>query len=113
MVDPLSSILPVPVAQVVEHPLREQEVAGSNLGCALLKALLIVPVATLLGAEYYKASTGFSYPIKYHTANIASLTKSPQENNNHCLFIRGSYGRLAVRLNVLACLNIEIIIIRL
>ena len=35
----------------------------------------MVPVATLLGAQYYKASTGFSSPNKYCTTNIATLTK--------------------------------------
>ena len=43
-------------AQVVERPLRELEVAGSKLGRAIPKALKMVPVATLLGAQHYKAS---------------------------------------------------------
>ena len=34
----------------------------------------MVPVATLLGAQHYKASTGFSSPNKYRTTNIATLT---------------------------------------
>ena len=34
---------------------------GSNPGRAIPKALKMVPVATLLGAQYYKASTGFSF----------------------------------------------------
>ena len=42
---------------------------------AIPKALKLVPVATLLGAQHYKASTGFSSPNKYCTTNIASLTK--------------------------------------
>ena len=42
---------------------------------AIPKALKMVPVATLLGAQYYKASTGFSSPNKYCTTNIATLTK--------------------------------------
>ena len=33
---------------------------GSNPGRAIPKALKMVPVATLLGAQHYKASTGFS-----------------------------------------------------
>ena len=33
---------------------------GSNPGRAIAMALKIVPVATLLGAQHYKASTGFS-----------------------------------------------------
>ena len=41
--------------------LREREVVGSNPGRAIPKALKMVPVATLLGAQHYKpykASTG-------------------------------------------------------
>ena len=54
---------PVPIAQVVERPLREREVAGSKPGRAIPKALKMVPVATLLGAQHYKASTGFSHSL--------------------------------------------------
>ena len=46
---------------VVEHPLRDREVVGSNPGRAIPKALKMVPVATFLGAQYYKASTGFFF----------------------------------------------------
>ena len=49
---------PVLKAQMVERPLREQEVVGSNLGRAIPKALKMVPVATLLGAQHYKARIG-------------------------------------------------------
>ena len=59
---------------MVEHPLRDREVVGSNPGCAIPKALKMVPVATLLGAQHYKASTGFSSPNKYRATNIATLT---------------------------------------
>ena len=55
---------------VVEHPLRDREVVGSIPGRAIPKALKMVPVATLLGAQHYKASTGYSSPNK----NIAQLT---------------------------------------
>ena len=34
--------------------------AGSNPGRVIPKTLKMVPVATLLGAQHYKASTGFS-----------------------------------------------------
>ena len=42
----------------------------------------LVPVATLLGAQHYKASTGFSSPkTKYSIINIACLIyKSPNNN---------------------------------
>ena len=53
-----------PAGSVVEHPLRDREVVGSNPGRAIPKALKMVPVATLLGAQYYKASTGFASPNK-------------------------------------------------
>ena len=59
---------------MVEHSLREREVVGLNPGRAIPKALKMVPVATLLGAQHYKASTGFSSPHKYRTTNIATLT---------------------------------------
>ena len=64
-----------PRGSVVDHPLRDREVVGSNPGRAIPKALKMVPVATLLGAQYYKASTGFSSPHKYRTTNNATLTK--------------------------------------
>ena len=53
-----------PAGSVVEHPLRDREVVGSIPGRAIPKALKMVPVATLLGAQHYKASTGFSSPNK-------------------------------------------------
>ena len=65
-----------PCGSVVEHPLRDREVVGANPGRAIPKALKMVPVATLLGAQYYKTSTGFSSPNKYCTTNIATLTKN-------------------------------------
>ena len=43
---------------MIERPLWEREVVGSNPGDAIPKALKMVPVATLLGAQHYKASTG-------------------------------------------------------
>ena len=61
---PLVSYLTGPAGSVVEHPLRDREVVGSNPGRAISKALKMVPVATLLGAQHYKASTGFSSPNK-------------------------------------------------
>ena len=51
-----------PAGSVVEHLLRDQEVVGSNTGRAIPKALKLVSVATLLGAQHYKASTGLSSP---------------------------------------------------
>ena len=68
-----------PGGSVVKHPLREREVKGTNPGRAIPKALKIVPMATLLGAQHYKASTGFSSPKKYCTTNIATLTKRSQK----------------------------------
>ena len=64
-----------PCGSVVEHPLRDREVVGSNPGRAIPKALKMVPVATLLGAQYYKASTGFSSPNKYCTTNNCNTYK--------------------------------------
>ena len=53
----------VPIARVVERPLREREVAGSKPGHAIPKALKMVPVAALLGAQHYKTSTRFSHSL--------------------------------------------------
>ena len=53
-----------PAGSVLEHPLRDREVVGLNPGRAIPKALKMVPVAALLGAQLYKASTGFSSPNK-------------------------------------------------
>ena len=53
-----------PAGSVVEHPLRDREVVGLNPVRAIRKALIMVLVATLLGAQHYKASTGFSSPKK-------------------------------------------------
>ena len=46
------------IARMVERPLREREVVGSNPGRAIPKALEMVPVATMLGAQHYRKSTG-------------------------------------------------------
>ena len=43
----------------------------------------MVPVATLLGAQHYKASTGFSSPKKCCKANIITLTK---KSDDQCLY---------------------------
>ena len=74
---------------MAEHPLRDREVVGSNPGRAIPKALKMVPVATLLCAQHYKANTGFSCPNKYRTTNIATLTnikKSEKSDNNQCMY---------------------------
>ena len=67
-----------PTGSVEEHPLRGREVVGSNPGRAIPKALKMVPVATLLGAQHYKASTGFSTPSTYRTTSFATLAKNKQ-----------------------------------
>ena len=56
---------PVPIVQVVECPLPGREVTGFKPG----RWLKMVPLATLLDAQHYKASFGFSH--KYRTTNIA------------------------------------------
>ena len=75
---------------MVEHPLRDQEVVGSNPGRAIPKELKMVPVATLLVAQHYKTSTGFSSPNKYRTTNFATLAKlnksEKKSDNNQCLY---------------------------
>ena len=47
----------------------------------------MVPVATLLGAQNYKASTGFSSPNNCRTTCITTLTKDKKKSdNNQCLY---------------------------
>ena len=72
-----------PTAQVVERPLREREVAGSKPGRAIPKALKMVPVAILLGAQHYKASTGFSHSLLLNTTNIAHKKKTNPQHLVH------------------------------
>ena len=45
-------MIPVPIAQWLERPLRKREVAGSNPGRVIPKTLKMVPVAALLGAQH-------------------------------------------------------------
>ena len=76
---------------MVEHPLRDREVVGSNPGRAIPKALKMVPVATLLGVQHCKASTGFSSLNTYRTTNFATLAKihkseKKKSDNNQCLY---------------------------
>ena len=71
----VSYLLIGPGGLVLEHPLWDREVVGSNPGRAIPKALKMVPVAILLGAQHYNASTGFSSPNKYCTTNFATITK--------------------------------------
>ena len=75
---------------MVEHPLWEREVVGSNPGRAIPKALKMEPVASLLGVQHYKASTGFSSPNKYRTTYLATLAKirksEKKSDNNQCLY---------------------------
>ena len=70
-----------PVAQVIEHPLRDREVVGLIPGRAIPKALKMIPVAALLGAQHYEASTGFSSANIYRTTNIASLTNKSEKSS--------------------------------
>ena len=68
------SYLPVPVAQLVEYPPGS---GGRRFESRphKTKGVKMVPAATMLGAQHYKASTGFSSSNKYRTTSIASLTK--------------------------------------
>ena len=74
---------------MVEHPLREREVVGSNSGRATPKALKWYwSVATLLGVQHYKANTGILL-----LTNIAQLCytykkvrKKKKSDNNQCLY---------------------------
>ena len=68
--------------------------SASNSGRAIPKALEMVPVATLLGAQHYKASTGFSSPNKYCTANIATLTKKKVKKSPIIINVCIPYDRM-------------------
>ena len=70
----------------------------------------MVPVATLLGAQLYKASTGFSFPNIYSTTNITLLTNK-SEKNSPIIIIVDCMEDHAVMLNTFSSLSIEIIII--
>ena len=56
------------IAQVVVRPLREREAVGSIVDTwpHHTKGIKMVPVATLLGAQHYKASTGS--PLTHYIA---------------------------------------------
>ena len=61
-----------PGGSVVEHPLQEREVVGSNPGRTISNALKMVPVATLLGNQHYYSPalkkwgyTGFGLSFHY------------------------------------------------
>ena len=69
----------------------------------------MVPVATLLGAQHYKASTGFSSPNTYRTTNFATLAKINKSEKkspiiiNVCIHRRtvwktGSYAKYVILL---------------
>ena len=74
---------------MVEHPLRDREVVGSNPGRAIPKALKMVPVATLLGAQHYKAITGFTSPTNIAQLTLQHLEKikvRKKSDNSQCLY---------------------------
>ena len=75
-------------------------------GRAIPKALKMVPVATLLGAQHYKASTGFSSPNTYRTTMFATLAKINKSEKSpiiinvyiHCWTVwkTGSYAKYVI-----------------
>ena len=90
---------------LVEHTLQEREVVGSNRTPKALKWRQWLPCLVL--SIIREALVSLPLP------NIAQLTSQHLQNPIIILFIfiGGSYGRLAVMLNTLFSLNIEIIII--
>ena len=93
---------------VVEHPLRDREVVGSKPGRAIPKSLKMVPVATLLGAQHYKARTGFSSPNKIsHNSprNTSKINKSEKSLiiinvciHRNTVWKTGSYAKYVILL---------------
>ena len=73
------------------------------------KGVKMVPVATLLGVQHYKARNGFSSTNTYHTTNFATLTKLNKSEKsliiiNVCIHRRtvwktGSYAKYVILLN--------------
>ena len=62
---------------------------GSNPGRAIPKALKMVPVAALPGAQYYKASSGFPFQISHNLHRNTYKTKvrkKEKSENNQCLY---------------------------
>ena len=71
------------------------------------KGVKMVPVATFLGAQHYKASTGFHSPNKHRTTIIATLKKVQQKLSpiiiNVCIYRRtvwktGNYAKYVILL---------------
>ena len=90
--------------QMVGRPLREREVVGSNPGRAIPKAFKMVPVATLLGAQHYKASTGSPLTHHLHYYHCKKLTKKHTKTNPSTWF----YGtRLMSPLGIKTYRNID------
>ena len=93
---------------LVEHTLQEREVVGSNPGRAIPKALKWRQWLPCLVLSIIREAL-----VSLLLTNIAQLTSQHLQNPIIIMFIfiGGSYGRLAVMLNTLFSLNIEIIII--
>ena len=80
---------------------------GSTPGSVIPKTLNMVPVATLLGAQHYKACTGFFE--KYSITNSACLAEYEKVCQNEIekgpiimsVFTGGLCGRLSFVLNTL------------
>ena len=67
---------------MVERPRREREVVGSILGRAIPKALKMVTVTTLLGAQHYKASTGSSLTqVRYCHFGVSPVNYSDSDSH--------------------------------
>ena len=74
---------------MIEHPLREREVVGSNPGRAIPKALKWHQwLPCLVVSIIRQALASFSSPNKYRKINIATLTKKSEKNpdSNQCLY---------------------------
>ena len=73
---------------------------GSILGCVIPKTLRMVPVATLLDAQHYKASTGFS--CLKNISSLTYVTKNQKVGKKITKTPGGPYGRLAIVLKLLS-----------
>ena len=76
-----------PGVSVVEHTLREREVVGSNPGRATPKALKMLPVATLLGAQrQVLASLLLTNIAQLTLQHLQKRSKKKKYDNNQCLY---------------------------
>ena len=92
------------------HPLRDREVVDSNPGCAIPKALKWYQWLPCLVLNSIRQALTSLLLTNITQLTLQHLQKVPMIINV-CIHRGGPYGRLAIMLNTLSSLNIEISII--